>query len=67
MSENQGDKVTCSHCQRKVVPKLSFENGVPDKSWCPLCGHVVEDFYAGGEFGLILIILAGVVAYYFWP
>lgn len=66
MNKIQEDRVVCSNCQRKIIPRLTFENGEPAASWCTFCGTKVEDFYYGWEFGAGMIILAGVAVYWFW-
>lgn len=38
------DRITCPHCQRKIVPRMVTYHGEPDKSFCPYCGGVVKKF-----------------------
>ncbi len=66
MNQIPEDRVVCSNCQRKIIPRLTFENGQPAASWCTFCGSKVDDFYYGWEFGVALMILTGVVIYWFW-
>jgi cold shock CspA family protein len=38
------ERVTCKHCGKKMVPRISMYNGRPRKSFCPFCGHKHQDF-----------------------
>lgn len=64
MNNYQDDRVICPNCQRRVVPRLTFENQVPRASWCPMCGKKVEDFLDSGSAALVVLVLIG-IAYLF--
>jgi len=66
MNNNQDDRVTCPSCQRRVVPRLTFENQEPRASWCPMCGKKVEDFFYSGDAGLAVLILIGVFLFFMY-
>jgi|LSQX01.2.fsa_nt_gb cold shock CspA family protein len=36
----------CHSCGKKMVPRIGFYRGTPDKSYCPFCGGVHKDFSA---------------------
>ena len=38
------DRVTCSSCGRRMVPRLITYRGSVEKSVCPFCGAVYKDF-----------------------
>ena len=57
------DRVTCPHCNRKMVPRIYYLNHAPYKSNCPFCGGQIEKFqsdsanFLGFFYILALIIL----------
>ena len=38
------DRVTCPHCNRKMVPRIYYLNHAPYQSNCPFCGGQIEKF-----------------------
>ena len=38
------DRVTCTHCGKKMIPRLVTYRGRPTKSLCPFCGETFKDF-----------------------
>lgn len=38
------DRPECTNCGRKIVPRMSFYQGAPDKSYCPFCGALHKKF-----------------------
>lgn len=38
------DRETCSSCGKKMVPRMSFRNSEPYRSFCPYCGAVHRKF-----------------------
>lgn len=38
------DRVSCPHCNRKMVPRVNFYRGQPEASYCPYCGGKVKSF-----------------------
>jgi cold shock CspA family protein len=38
------DRVDCTHCGKKMVPRLILYKGEPQKSLCPFCGGVYKNF-----------------------
>ena len=43
-SAKQDDRVTCSHCERRMVPRVVFNGGSANHSICPFCGKMYKDF-----------------------
>ena len=37
-------KVTCPHCGKRVLPRITTYYGRPSESYCPLCGGKIKDF-----------------------
>ena len=38
------NRVVCPSCGKKMVPRMSFNNGSPSASYCPFCGAQYKDF-----------------------
>ena len=38
------DRIVCSNCERKIVPRIYFKNGEPEYSVCPFCANTVKTF-----------------------
>ncbi len=38
------ERVNCPSCNRKIVPRINFYQGIPEKSYCPFCAAEVKDF-----------------------
>jgi cold shock CspA family protein len=38
------DRVTCSHCNRKMVPRIITKRGSLHESVCPFCGGTYKSF-----------------------
>jgi len=38
------DRVTCPHCNKKMVPRIITHQGSLSKSVCPFCGGTYKDF-----------------------
>lgn len=63
------DRVVCTNCQRRMVPRiitgppLLHSRGswtpVPKRSICPFCGHTYQDFPASGWeiVGVVIFVL----------
>jgi len=66
MNNYQDDRVTCPNCQKKIIPRLTFENAEPRASWCPMCGKKVEDFFNSGDVALAVLALVGIVYFFFY-
>ena len=61
------DKIQCPNCKRRIVPRLTFYEGTPYKSWCPICGGLVESFCNfGGIWSSVvfLIVVFAIIFYY---
>jgi len=43
-NQRQDDRVTCEHCNRKMVPRIITDRGSLSHSVCPFCGSTYEDF-----------------------
>lgn len=44
------ERVNCPGCNRKIVPRINFYRGEPEKSYCPFCATKIKDFTVGGCF-----------------
>ncbi len=42
--ERVDDRVTCTGCGRKIVPRIITDHGEPSKSVCAFCGTTYQDF-----------------------
>ena len=42
--ERKDDRIECTGCSRKIVPRIITYNGSLNYSVCPYCGTCVEDF-----------------------
>ena len=56
------DRITCPHCNRKMVPRIYYLNHSPYKSNCPFCGKEVERFQSNaanflGFFYILALII----------
>lgn len=40
----QDDRETCAACGKRMVPRMSFRNSEPYRSFCPFCGAVHKKF-----------------------
>ncbi len=70
--KSRDDRVTCSNCERKVVPRLIVYKGEPQKSVCPYCATLITDFRTGlfkalvctlGLFFIIFLIIGSMQRY----
>jgi len=43
-SRGSDDRATCTHCGKKMVPRIITYRGEPSKSVCPFCGGTYKDF-----------------------
>ena len=43
-SRGSDDRVTCPHCDKKMVPRIITDRGSLSKSVCPFCGGTYKDF-----------------------
>jgi cold shock CspA family protein/predicted RNA-binding Zn-ribbon protein involved in translation (DUF1610 family) len=68
--DNTGNSVTCPHCGKKMVPRVTMENGVPSRSFCPFCGGLYKKFPIPLPvkifFILILSIIGGAFIFFIW-
>ena len=60
-SDKNDNKIVCPGCGRKIVPRMSFYRGAPDKSFCPFCGAQIKDF--GGCAGVFLLGIVGSISF----
>ena len=37
-------RITCPRCNRQIVPRINFYQGIPEKSYCPFCAAEIKDF-----------------------
>ncbi|WP_169308281.1 cold shock domain-containing protein [Ferrimonas aestuarii] len=42
--ERRDDRIECTRCSRKIVPRIITDRGNLDHSVCPYCGAWIEDF-----------------------
>lgn len=59
INANDG-KVTCPHCQVRVLPRLTTYYGKAERSLCPLCGGTIRDF-TGINLSMPFLIIIAVV------
>lgn len=43
-SNFKDDRIVCSNCDRKIVPRIYFKDGRPEYSVCPFCASTIEHF-----------------------
>jgi len=43
-AQRSDDRVTCPHCNKKMVPRIITDRGSLSKSVCPFCGGTFKDF-----------------------
>lgn len=44
-SINKDDsRIQCSHCGKKIIPRMVIMNGAPYSSHCPICGGKIKQF-----------------------
>lgn len=43
-TDKEDSRIRCPHCGKLVMPRMSFYGGVPNRSFCPLCGGLIKDF-----------------------
>ncbi len=73
--ERRDDRIECTGCSRKIVPRIITDKGSLDHSVCPYCGTWIEDFsilrnLIGGVFKLavkypipaLVIVVIGLIA-----
>ncbi|MCF2826360.1 cold shock domain-containing protein [Pseudoalteromonas sp. L23] len=73
--ERRDDRIECTECSRKIVPRIITDKGSLDHSVCPYCGTWIEDFsilrnLIGGVFNLavkypipaLVIVVIGLIA-----
>ncbi len=41
---NYSAHVACHECGKYMVPRLTFRDGYPQRSFCPFCAEMYEDF-----------------------
>jgi hypothetical protein len=66
MIHDQCGRAICPNCQNKIVPRLTFENGEPRASWCPLCGKKVDDFFDTSVVSLAVVVVICVVCFFIY-
>ena len=58
--ENTDSFVVCNNCNKKIVPRIVFENGTPMRSICPYCGSTYKVFKEIQiEFPILIMVLIG--------
>lgn len=46
-NRHSDDRATCSHCGKKMIPRIITYRGSPEKSVCPFCGGTYKTFKSG--------------------
>lgn len=60
-TKKEDQRVTCPKCHKKVIPRLSMQDGVPAASFCPFCGGLIKDFTKDSNLEVIIKIVIMVV------
>jgi CspA family cold shock protein len=54
-------RVSCPHCSRLIVPRMTFWYGRPNRSFCPYCAGEVRNFFSEGPAGVFLRMIIQLV------
>ncbi|MCW8876126.1 MAG: hypothetical protein OQK04_15965 [Kangiellaceae bacterium] len=52
---NHSNRIKCQNCSKDMVPRMSFRDGEPYKSFCPFCGEEVEAFSVDLDILILLV------------
>lgn len=57
-------RISCPHCSRLIVPRMTFWYGRPNRSFCPYCAGEVRNFFREGPVGIFLVMIVRVVFFF---
>jgi CspA family cold shock protein len=57
-------RISCPHCSRLIVPRMTFWHGRPNRSFCPYCAGEVRNFFREGPAGIFLEMIVRVVFFF---
>lgn len=57
-------RISCPHCSRLIVPRMTFWYGRPNRSFCPYCAGEVRNFFREGPVGIFLVMIVRVVIFF---
>jgi CspA family cold shock protein len=57
-------RISCPHCSRLIVPRMTFWYGRPNRSFCPYCAGEVRNFLREGPAGIFLEMIVRVVFFF---
>ena len=65
VGRNRSDgRISCPHCSRLIVPRMTFWYGRPNRSFCPYCAGEVRNFFREGPAGIFLEMIVRVVFFF---
>lgn len=53
-------RISCPHCSKLIVPRITFWYGRPNRSFCPYCAGEVRNFFREGPVGIFLEMIVRV-------
>lgn len=56
-AQSNDSRVICPHCKAKIMPRMSFYQGSPVASFCPLCGGQIKNFQNFSIFVVIFVVI----------
>ena len=56
-------RISCPHCSRLIVPRMTFWYGRPNRSFCPYCAGEVRNFFREGPAGIFLEMIIQVTLF----
>jgi len=62
-SNRKDDRVVCTSCDRRMVPRVVFNRGTPSHNICPFCGKMFKDLSPGC---LSVIAVFAIPSYILW-
>ena len=63
--DKSDDRIKCPNCNKKIVPRMVFYRGEPQKSVCPYCATKIEN-YESINYLLIGIVIVGIIMFSFF-
>jgi cold shock CspA family protein len=57
---HEDGRVSCPHCSRPIVPRMTFWYGRPNRSFCPYCAGEIRNFFRDGALVIVLDMMVHV-------
>jgi CspA family cold shock protein len=57
-------RISCPHCSRLIVPRITFWYGQPNRSFCPYCAGEVRNFFREGPVGIFLEMIVRIIFFF---